>query len=60
MNRKEQKRRQAFLDDIHALEKKHGYQIVIQQAEPVMTFVEMPEAEEATAAELTRRQTEKW
>lgn len=42
MNRKRQKKHQAFLDDIKAVEKKHGLRLAVMQPPPQMVIEDMP------------------
>jgi len=42
-NRPEQKKRQAFLDDIKELEKKHGLRLAVDQPPPQIVIVPISE-----------------
>ena len=43
MNYKKKQTQQAFLDDIHAVETKHGMRMVIMQAEPQIVIEPLPD-----------------
>lgn len=55
-NRSKEKKRQAFLDDIKAVERKHGLRLGVQQAPPEMYIEEIP-AEELSQPKHEDRQT---
>jgi len=46
MNRAKQKAHQAFLDDIKAVEKKHGLHLVVMQPQPELRVEELKGEEE--------------